>query len=70
MAGLISDPGPRWRDRCGVCGNPRHFLFRFIVGWMAWHLVCDPWMRLTSRRLPPFLATAGDWLFDQRGCRH
>lgn len=57
----------RWSHRCATCGNPRHFLPFYVRGWLAWHLF--RWWPLRWG-LPPFLATAGDYLFDHRGCHH
>ena len=59
----------RWKHRCATCGHPRHFWPFYVRGWLAWQF-CRAWMAISMRRLPPFLATAGDYIFDHRGCQH
>lgn len=56
-----------WRLRCANCGNPHHFLPFYWIGWLAYRfaMLWPFW----SRRIPPFLPTAGDFIHDARGCR-
>jgi hypothetical protein len=51
---------------CPNCYSYKHPLWRAVRGFLAWHLVCRWWPLAWS--LPPFLAAAGDWIYDTRGC--
>jgi hypothetical protein len=57
---------------CPNCYNYRHSFKRAAIGFLAWHLVSRWWLstRLWWKHgiIPPFLATAGDWIYDTRGC--
>jgi hypothetical protein len=57
---------------CPRCFSYKHPLRDAVAGWLAWHFVCSWWLSspLWWRFgiLPPFLATAGDWIYDTRGC--
>jgi hypothetical protein len=50
---------------CPNCFAYKHPLWRAVRGWLAWNLVCRWWPPLS---IPPFLAIAGDWIYDTRGC--
>jgi hypothetical protein len=65
----MSDTWPNNPDaRCLHCGNPRHSLPAVIKGWLCWQLVVRWWP--VRWGVPPLLAHAGDWIFDERGCDH
>lgn len=57
---------------CSNCGCQLHSPLRYWRGLLAWHLVCSWWLdtRLWWQLgiIPPFLATAGDCIYDAREC--
>ena len=57
----------RWKHRCDVCGNPRHFLPFYVRGWLAWQIV-----RVLPVRWSPLwlIGLVGDYAYDHRDCQH
>lgn len=53
-------------EYCPNCFSYKHPFWRAARGWLAWNLVCRWWP--VAWGLPPFLATAGYWIYDTRGC--
>jgi hypothetical protein len=53
-------------EYCPNCYSWKHPLWRAVKGFVAYHAF--RWWPLSWRRLPPFLATAGDWIYDTRAC--
>lgn len=51
---------------CPGCYSWKHPLRRAVLGFLAWHLIARWWP--VAWGVPPFLATAGDWIYDTRGC--
>lgn len=59
-------------DRCPICGNPRHSLFRYLKGWLAHRIFMMLPDRIAFTRpvSNALLPSAGDWIYDSRDCDH